>query len=161
MSRKHFGEQFAFASDNKALIIEGIISCFLDQRSDFGFLEEELIEPGDLREHLEISEILRLKIFFGTVRRLAGAAETLPQFAVARVATDHVDRVRLKEILQGKAALVRGEVFGWFGCNVEKGIARSSSDVILNLRDQTRNKIEILVDIGELVEKLHHSVIIF
>src|SRR5437763_1629925 len=101
------------------------------------------------------------RTLFREGRGRARAAQTFPQFAVARVAADHVDWVRLREILQGKAALVRGKVFGWFGCNVEKRIARSSADVVLNLRDQAGYKIEILVDIGELVEKLHHSVIIF
>ena len=42
----------------------------------------------------------------------------------------------------------------------EKRILRRSRNVILNLRDQRGHQIEVLVNIGKLVQQLHHPVII-
>ena len=132
----------------------------LDQIGDAGFFQEKLIEPSDLGEHLQVGKVLRLKIFFGALRRLARIAEALPKFVIARIAADHVHGICLKKILQRKAPLVRSKVLGRFGSNVEEGIMRGSSDVVLNLSDQARNQIKILVDVRKLVQQLDHPVII-
>src|SRR5207248_568887 len=49
----------------------------------------------------------------------------------------------------------------WLGRNRQKRILRRPRDVVLNLRDQRRHKIEVLVNVGKLIQQLHHAVIVF
>ena len=125
-----------------------------------GSVEKELIEPGELREHLQVGVVARGEVRVGALGAIAGAAITLPQLAITRIAADHVDRVRLKKILQREAALMRGEVLGRLGHQIEERIVRPAGDVILDLRHQRRHQVEILMDVGKLVQQLHHAVII-
>jgi hypothetical protein len=48
-----------------------------------------------------------------------------------------------------------------FRCHVEKRIAGCARYIILNLGDERWDKIESLVDARELLQQLHHSVIVF
>ena len=43
---------------------------------------------------------------------------------------------------------------------IKKWIVRVARDVILNLGHQRRNKVEVLMDLGKLVQQLHHSVVV-
>ena len=80
---------------------------------------------------------------------------------VARIAANHVHRVRLKQILQGEAAFVGREIFCRLGCDLEERIVGRSGNVVLDLRDQRRNKVEGLVYVGELVQQFDHSIVVF
>jgi len=62
--------------------------------------------------------------------------------------------------LQGKLSLLQGQVLGWLGRNFEKRILRRPRHIILNLRDERRHQIEVLVDVGKLIQQLHHAVVI-
>ena len=70
-------------------------------------------------------------------------------------------RIRLKQVLQSKAAFVGGEIFRRLGCHGKKWIVRRPSHVILNLRNQRRDEVESLVNIGKLIQQLDHAVVVF
>src|SRR5262244_2660730 len=100
MCRKNLTYQFALIRDYKLLLFKRIISAFLDQFLNIRLSQEEFIEPSNLRQHLQVSEILRLKVSFSAVRRLIHAAKLFPQFAISRIAPDEVCRIGLKKVLQ-------------------------------------------------------------
>jgi len=118
MCRKNLGDELALLGDDESLILERIAFPFLDQSGDVGLGEKELVEPRDLGKNLEVGEILRLKVFLGTFGGIACAAETLPEFLVPGIAPDHIDRIGLKQILQGEAALLGREVASGLGGNL-------------------------------------------
>src|ERR1700681_1150318 len=113
MRGKHLTQQGTLTSDCKALIFERESTTLLDERGDIRVVQEELVEPCDLGEHLQIGEVLRLKVFLGPFRRITGAAESFPELVVARIAANHVHRVRLKQVLQGEAAFVCSQISRW------------------------------------------------
>src|SRR5256714_3423724 len=102
MCRQHTREQFSLSRNHKFLIIERVVMPFRDQRRNVFLLEEEFIEPSDLREHLQIGKILRLKIPFSAIRMIPLLAKPLPQFLVARIPSNDILRICLKQILQRK-----------------------------------------------------------
>src|SRR5579863_6778766 len=161
MSGKYFANQSTLSSDNKGLILEGEGMTFLDQCGNIRIFQKELVEPCDLGQHLQIGEVLRLKVFLSPLRRITGTAKSLPQLMVARIASDHVHRVRLKQVLQGEEPLVDREVLRGYRCSAQEGIVRGSGYVVLQLRDQRGDEVEGLVDVGKLIQQLDHAVIIF
>ena len=73
---------------------------------DIGIFKEEFIEPCDLRQHLQIGEVLQLE----ELRELGGiapVAKMIPEFAVPGIAPNHVVWIGLKKILEGKAELLQ------------------------------------------------------
>ena len=102
---QNLGQQFPFALDHKTLIVERVVALFLDQRGNVFVFQKEFVEPCNLRKHLQVGEMLRLKILFGLLGHIAVLAEPLPQFPVARVTSNHVCRIRLKEILKGEVPI--------------------------------------------------------
>ena len=105
--------------------------------------------------------MLRLKISLGFFSRIAMLAESLAQFPISRIAANQIRRVRLKKILQGELPLFLGQILCRFCRNLQKRILRRPCHIILNLGNQRWNKIEVLVNVREFVEQLHHAVIIF
>ncbi len=87
-------------------------------------------------------------------------SEPLQQLPVARIPPNHVRVIRLKKILQRELPLFLRQILGRLGRYVQKRILRRPRNVILNLRDQRRHQIEVLVYIGKLLQQLHHAVII-
>ena len=53
--------------------------ALLDQLRDVCFFQKEFIEPGDLREHLQVGEVLRLKVLLGPLGGCSVLAEAVPQ----------------------------------------------------------------------------------
>src|ERR1051326_149408 len=160
MRGQDFTDEFALLLDDEGLVFQRVTMLFFDQCGDVRIGEEELVEPGDLREHLQVGEILGQKIFFSTLRRITGTAKTLPQFAIAGIAADHVGGIGLEQILQRKTAFVLGQVAGGLGSDVEKRVLRGSRNVILNLGDQRWNEVEGLMDVGKLVQQFDHAVVV-
>ena len=83
-------------SDDEGLVIERVVAGFRDQSSDLRLGEEEFVEPRKLRENLEVGEILGGEVAGGALRRIAEAAEALPELAVAGIAADEVGGVGLE-----------------------------------------------------------------
>ncbi len=52
MRRKHLPDQFAFALDHEALVLESVVSFFADQFPNFPVFQEKLVKPGNLGENL-------------------------------------------------------------------------------------------------------------
>ena len=85
----------------------------------------------------------------------------LQQFAISRIAPNHIQRVGLKQILQCEPALVERQILGWHGRDPQEWILCRPVRIVLNLHHQRRHQIEILMDVGKLVQQLHHAVIVF
>ena len=106
MRRQHSAQQFPFPRNHKLLIVERVAVPLGHQRRDVFLFQKEFVEPRNLRQDLQVGEILRLKISLRALRMVAMLAKALPQLAVARIAPDHVLRIRLKQILQREAPLL-------------------------------------------------------
>ena len=74
MGGQNLGQQFAFPRHHKALVLERVAAAFLNEPGDIRIVEEKLIEPGDLRKHLQVGEVLRPRNIF---RRASGVAPAL------------------------------------------------------------------------------------
>ena len=131
-----FGQQFALMGHHEALVVQRVAAAFLNEPGDVGIVQEVFVEPGDLREHLQVGKVLRREIFFRAFRCAAGVAKVVPQFLVARIASNQIYRIGLEEILQCEMTLVGSEISCRLGGNFEEGVARRSGHVVLNLRDQ-------------------------
>ena len=121
MSWKHSRQQFPFARDDKLLIVQRIVATFGHQGRDVVFLEEEFIEPGDLRQNLQIGEILCLEISFRALGMISMLAKSLPQLAVPRITPDHILRICLEQVLERKPPLLDGKIFRRFCGNANPG----------------------------------------
>ena len=130
------------------------------QRRYVLLFQKEFVEPGNLRQHLQIGKILRLKIPLRPFRMIAMLAKPLPQFAIPRIAPNHILRIRLKQILQRKAPLLQRQIFRRLGRHSQKRILRRPVNIILNLHHQRRHQVEVLMNIGKFVQQLHHPVVV-
>ena len=63
MHRQNPAKQFALPRDHKPLVFERIVPAFADQFRNVRLRQKIFVEPSNLRQHLQIGEILRLKIF--------------------------------------------------------------------------------------------------
>ena len=160
MRRQNSAHQFPFARDHQLLIVERIAAALGDQRCDVLLFEKKFIEPCNLRQDLQVGEILRLKISLGALGMVTVLAKPLEQLAVTRIAPDHILRIGLKEILQGEAPLIERQIFRRLRSHPQKRILRRPVGIVLNLHHQRRHKIEILVDVGKLVQQFDHAVVV-
>ena len=160
VDRQNLRQHFALPGHYETLIVERVAPTLFDEAGDVGILEEVFIEPGDLRKHLQVGEVLRREVFFRGFRRAARAAKMLPQFPVSRITSNQILRIGLEEILQSETTLFGGEVFCRFGGNFEKRVSRHSTHVVLDLGDQRRDEIKSLMNVGKLIQQLDHAVVI-
>ena len=63
--------------------------------------------------------------------------------------------------MQRELAFPLSQVLRRLGGHTQKGILRRARHVILNLRDQRRHQVEVLVHVGKLIQQFHHAVIVF
>ena len=103
-----FGQQFALPRDHEALIVQRVIRALFESARDIGIVQKEFVEPGDLRKHLQIGKVLRLKKLLGCFRGYRRHRESGPRIrGTGDSAQSDVFRIGLEQILQRKVALVR------------------------------------------------------
>src|SRR5436190_12040221 len=146
--------------DDKALIVQRVVPAFLDQGGDFRILKKEFVEPGNLRKHLQIGKVLRLEIFLGWFRTIPAATKTLPEFAVAWIAANHVNRIGLEKILQSESTLFGSKIFRWLRRHLQKGILRGSRYVVMDLRIRRGMEMEGRSALRKCAKTLHLPVLI-
>ena len=104
MRWQYLTQQHTLFVYDESLILEGVVVSLRYQLRDIGFFQEEFVKPRDLREDLQIGEILRAKIPVGALGRVSSAAKAFPKFAVTRIAADHLPELsrRLASTLPGE-----------------------------------------------------------
>ena len=117
MGRQNFAQQFPFPLNHEPLIVERILVTLRHQGRHRFLFQKEFVEPGKLRQHLQIGKILRLKIPFRPLRMIAMLAKPLPQFAIPRIAANQILRIGLKQILQREPPLLHRQIFRRLGCH--------------------------------------------
>ena len=137
-----------------------IVPFLADQFRNVPVFEEKLVEPRDLGKHLEVREILGLKIFLGPFRRVARAAKTFPQLPVTRIASNQVRRICLKQVLQCESPLFQAEILARARRHIQERILRRSRDVVLDLGNQRGHQVEVLMNLREFVQQLDHPVVV-
>ena len=78
MSRQYLAHYFPLARDDEALVVEREAVSLAKKLGNIGVTQEELIEPGDLGQDLQVGEVLRLKELLGAIGRIAGSPEAFP-----------------------------------------------------------------------------------
>ena len=68
----------ALPRDNEVLILQRIVALFLNEPIDVRIIQKEFIEPGNLRKHLQVGEILGRKIFVDWLPVNRHHCETVP-----------------------------------------------------------------------------------
>ena len=66
---QHPGKQLPLPRNHKLLIVEGIVMAFRNQPRDVLLFQKKFVKPRDLREHLQIGEILRLEVALRPLRK--------------------------------------------------------------------------------------------
>ena len=59
VSRQHRRQNLALLGDDKLLVVRRVVALLPHQSFDVFILKKELVEPRQLRKHLQVSEILR------------------------------------------------------------------------------------------------------
>ncbi len=160
MHRQHPAQQLALPPDHQPLIFERIVPPFANQFRNVLLRQKIFVKPSNLRKHLQVCKILRLKIFLRPFRRFSRPVTFLPQLAIPRITPDDIRGIRLKQILQREPPFRLRQVLRGLRHHLQKRILRLARNVFLNLRDQRRHQIERLVHLWELVQQFHHSVVI-
>ena len=78
MRGQHFSHQCTLSANHECLILEREPTTLFDECGDVWLVEEEFIKPCDLGEHLQVREILCLKIFVGSLGGVTGGVKSLP-----------------------------------------------------------------------------------
>src|SRR3984957_18206768 len=126
MRRQHSSKKFSFQRNHKTLVLEREVSSLADQLRDIFFPQKIFIEPPDLREHLQIGEILRLKIFLRALCRIPRRLKLLQQLAISRIPSNNIRMIRLKQIAQRKPPLFQGQIFRSLARDIQERILRLS-----------------------------------
>src|ERR1041385_2836675 len=146
MLGQDLSHQLLLTRDYQSLIFLGVAPTFSNKFRDIGILEEKLIEPCDLRQHLQIGVVLQLEDLPRTLRGSALVAKMIPEFAVPGITSNHVFWIGLKQVLQRELALAGVKISGGLGRDLKKRVPSTPGHIILNLRNQGRDKIESLMD---------------
>src|SRR3954464_1767215 len=102
VSWQHPRQQLSLAVNYKRLVFMGVSTALANQFRYLGLEQEKLVEPCQLRKHLQVGEIAIGEIFMRFFRGLLVRALLLPKLLVARIAGDHVSWIRLKQVLQSE-----------------------------------------------------------
>src|SRR5580765_7226531 len=68
--------------------------------------------------------------------------------------------IGLKQICKREQHVLLSELAGWLCYQISPGVFRLLGYIVLYLHYQRRHQIEILMDTRELIQKLHHAVVI-
>jgi hypothetical protein len=103
--RHHPTHNLALLFAHAALLVQGEIAAALDPAAHFRVVGLEFfVEPGQLRPHLHIAQLLGAEQA-ARPRAPLGVAH-IEELAVARIAIDHVGRIGVERVLQQVVALV-------------------------------------------------------
>jgi len=120
MRRQHAPDKLALLGHYELLVFGGISAALGDERGDIRFLQEEFVEPGDLRKHLQVV------MSWGVNARCKASGSC--RFFWARLKSSryrgsgrsHAAR-GLEKILQREGALLLGHLAGGMSGDVEEG----------------------------------------
>ena len=161
IGRKNLSHQLLLPGNHKLLVVQRVLTTLLDQGCNVLLFQKKLVEPRNLRQHLQIREILRREQPLCALRRSPVLPKPLPQLPVPWIPPNHVRWIRLKQILQRKPPLVRRQILRRLGHHIQKRILRRPLHVVLNLRHQRRHNVKVLVNVRKLIQQLHHTVVVF
>ena len=117
-----------------------------------------LVEPRQLRPHLQVAKILRPE--HRPRPRILLRLPGVVQLAVARVAVNHAARIGIERVAQQKSAVPIRQRFGRLQRRVEKGIAGRARGVFGNLHHHRRHQVKGLADARKLLQNAHHAVVV-
>src|SRR5271154_209925 len=112
MNRQNPAQQLTLSRYYESLVLKCIAPAFANQFRNVLLRQKVFVKPSNLREHLQVGEVLRLKIFLRSLGRVSRRVKFLKQLAVSRITPNDIHRIRLKQILQRKPTLLLREVFG-------------------------------------------------
>src|SRR5215467_14191293 len=147
--RQDASQEFFLFADHQPLIFQSEVTPLLDKSANLRLLLEEFIHPGNLRKHLEVSDVAIGK---APARVGMGRMKLSRQLLITGIPSDHVLFVCLKEILSGKLLFSMAEFGHWSGSHFQKRIESRARCVVLNLVDERGNQIEGLMDFRELIQ---------
>ena len=157
--RHHLAHDFTLLFPHAMLVRQAEIASPRHPLADFGIVGLKLlVEPGQLRPHLQIAEILRAEH-----RPRAGIPLPQPgvqQFAVAGIAIDHALRVGIEGMAEQECAIGVAQLLGGFESELKERIDGVAGSVLGHLRHHGRHQVEGLTDLGKLLQHLHHAVVV-
>src|ERR1035437_6749736 len=98
---------------HKTLIFLAEALSFFDQPLDRRIAQVVLVEPGNLREHLQVAVVAVSERYGGAGRLRSGGEHPPIELAIARVAPNHPLPVRLEQISQRKVPLIQAKFRSW------------------------------------------------
>ncbi len=158
--RQHAADNLALLFAHAALVLQREIAAALNPIAHLGVIGLKLfVEPGELRPHLHVAQFLGAEHVARTGRLLCVAR--LEEFAVARIAVDHVRGIGIERVLQEQLALLFGQMLGGFEGEGEERVARLAGCILFHLRHHGGHQVERLLHLGEIFEDVHHAVVVF
>src|SRR5947209_14465941 len=104
--RQHRRQNLSLLGDDELLVVWRIVALLRHQSLDFLLLQKKLVKPCQLREHLQVGEVLRGEALLRRLRLELERTEMLVQLFVSWIPPHNVRGVRLKKILQREAPVV-------------------------------------------------------
>ena len=157
--RQHLAHDLALLLAHAALVGQREIAPAPHPFAHLGVLGLVLlVEPGELRPHLQVAKIPRAEQV-PRARALLPLPRTV-QLAVARVAVDHALRIGVEGMLQQEGALRVGQVLGRLEGRLEERVHGLARGVLRHLRHHRRHQVEGLPDFRKLLQNPRHAVVI-
>ncbi len=125
-------------------------------------LLEQGIEPGKIEPDLQVEIILIGKIARRVQQVVVGYAETPPveQAPVAGIGFDHRIPVRHERVLEQKELIFERKSGRRFQRDREKRVGRAVADIVVDLLQKGRHKVEGLMDVRKIGQQRRHIIII-
>src|SRR5450755_2222184 len=106
VDRNHLAQDLLLLARHDGLIIERVIALLRQKRFHFVVVRLKLlIEPGELRQDLQIAKILRAEDAAGPLWIGAGFQPGIVKLTIAAIAVDQAAGIGLEEILQNEFLL--------------------------------------------------------
>src|SRR5262249_60448375 len=90
-------EKFLLPMNDKLLVCLRVIASFFYQLGDVRVVQPEFIKPGNLREHLEISNVIVIEKTGGSSAVSGETLKSFPKFPLARITANHILPISLKK----------------------------------------------------------------
>jgi hypothetical protein len=133
-----------------------------DKRRNFRVVPQILfVEPGQLREHLQVAKHLLIETLRRQLRVVVHLPESTQQFGVAGIAIDYVLFVGLKKVAQRKFFVGLGQIFGRLLGDSQERVSSGPRCILFNLAKHGGNQVESLMNGGEIFQDFDHPVVVF
>ena len=161
VQRNHAGHQLALLGQEPLLLVFGVVAAL---RLEFGqvalLLEEQGVNPREVRPDLEVAQVARAKPRKRFARRRAPGRAKQVELVVAGVRPDHRIRIGHEKVVEQVAGFGAIEPVGGPARAAQVRVGRALR-VGLELGEQARDQVDRAAEFGHLFQMQRHPQVVF